>query len=258
MAEKDRIVAIELSDELKSVAVQDAVDCASVNDAEICADTADAGTDSASNGADNGSKKDAKKKNLGVRDIVKCVIVLAAIAVVAGVLLGLINWLTYVDPDAAIRQSVAKYFAISADGVTSDDARCVSDGGKNFVKNCYIATDGDGNVLGYCYYSVGSGAKDGTLELLVYISADGVINEITVYSQGETAGYFDRVEKANKSKYIGIDIDETPVLTLIKDEGKQDIDNGIIAGVSQATYTSRGYHNAIAAAAYAYANYEEV
>ena len=32
------------------------------------------------------------------KDMVMCVVVLAVIALVAGVLLGLVNWLTYVDP----------------------------------------------------------------------------------------------------------------------------------------------------------------
>lgn len=201
------------------------------------------------NNAEN-SAKTKKKFKLGT--VAKCTLVLVVIAVVAGILLGVVNWLTYVDPDSVIIEKCATVYEVSADNVSKNDDRVYTyKNTKNLVKSCFEAKDESGNVLGYCYYSVGAGAKDGEIELLVYIDAKGVIKDIEVYEQGETAGYFDRVEKANKSKYVGLDITKIDRLTLIS-SGSEPTAEGEIAAVSQATYTSTGYHNAVAAAVYAY------
>lgn len=201
------------------------------------------------NNAEN-SAKTKKKFKLGA--VAKCTLVLVVIAVVAGILLGVVNWLTYVDPDSVIIEKCATVYEVSADNVSKNDDRVYTyKNTKNLVKSCFEAKDESGNVLGYCYYSVGAGAKDGEIELLVYIDAKGVIKDIEVYEQGETAGYFDRVEKANKSKYVGLDITKIDRLTLIS-SGSEPTAEGEIAAVSQATYTSTGYHNAVAAAVYAY------
>ncbi len=192
------------------------------------------------------TSKRRNAKKIFSNEIIKCTIVLVSIAVIAGALLGLLNWVTYVDPDGAIMEKVSAYYGVAIENVSKSDALANYDD----INAVFSASDESG-VVGYCYYSVGTGAKDGTLELLVYIDKDGVIKEISVYAQGETAGYFAKVEKANKSKYVGIDVDEIDGLTLIKG-GNSDIANGVIDSVSQATYTSRGYHNAIAAAVNAY------
>jgi len=190
-------------------------------------------------------KEAPKKENFFKGPIFKCVIVLTLIATIAGALLGLVNYFTYVDADAVNLEKVAAYYSVSADAVSKSD--------KSFdnINALYIAKDGD-NIKGYCFHAVGTGAKDGTMELLVYIGADGKISEIAVYSQGETAGYFDKVEKANKSKYIGTDLDDVNIAFDKKGKLVSTDDTKYIAAVSSATYTSTGYHNAIAAAAAAY------
>ncbi len=197
-----------------------------------------------SNEVANNSKRGKARRFFG-NEIIKCTLVLVAIAVVAGALLGVLNWVTYVDPDGAIMEKVSAYYGVTLESVVKSEDLANYDN----INAVFTASD-DSGVVGYCYYSVGTGAKDGTLELLVYIDKDGIIKEIAVYAQGETAGYFAKVEKANKAKYIGIDVDEIDGLTLVKGDG--DIQNGVIDSVSQATYTSRGYHNAIAVAVNAY------
>ena len=194
------------------------------------------------------TKSEAKVKRAPffTKDLVKCVVVLAVIALVASALLGVMNWLTYVDPNETIMKEVASYYGVSLEDVSVEENMSK---GTN-VNNCFVAKDGD-KTLGYCFYAVGTGAKDGTMELLVYINNEGVITEIECYSQGETAGYYDKVEKANKSKYVGIDCDDVDALKLI---GSKDIPagNGEINALSGATYTSKGYHNAVAAAVNSY------
>ena len=194
------------------------------------------------------TKSEAKVKRAPffTKDLVKCVVVLAVIALVASALLGVMNWLTYVDPNETIMKEVASYYGVSLEDVSVEENMSK---GTN-VNNCFVAKDGD-KTLGYCFYAVGTGAKDGTMELLVYINNEGVITEIECYAQGETAGYYDKVEKANKSKYVGIDCDDIDALKLI---GSKDTPagKGEINALSGATYTSKGYHNAVAAAVNSY------
>lgn len=193
-----------------------------------------------------------KKPKFVTKDLVMCVVVLVAIAVVAGVLLGVVNWLTYVDPDAAIKEHVAAFYGVTADKVVSVPER-VTAGGDSYVSGCYAVETADGTV--YVYHAVGSGSKDGTLELLVHISADGTITELEEYAQSETAGYFDRVFAANKAKYVGKNAKEVGAFDLVKDPSAV-VDDGDVDAVSQATLTSRGINNAVNAAVVAFNAYE--
>lgn len=205
-----------------------------------------------SSGAEDGSN--SKRTKFLTKDVVMCVVVLAAIALIAGVLLGVMNWVTYVDPEAAIMEQIAKYYGVAADDVTSVPERVV-DGGSSYVDGCYAVTAEDGTLV-YVYHAVGSGAKDGTLELLVHIAADGTIKEVEEYSQSETAGYFDRVISANRGKYVGKNAKDVGQFDLVKGEGSV-TDDGDIDAVSQATLTSRGINNAVNAAVAAFNAYEE-
>ena len=190
------------------------------------------------------------KKKFVTRDVVMCIVVLAAIALVAGVLLGAMNWLTYVDPEAAILEQVAGYYSVSAGAVVSGPERVVSEG-SSYVSGCYAVETGSGTV--YVYHAVGSGAKSGTLEVLVHIGADGEITEIEEYSQSETAGYFKKVFDANRTKYIGKNVAELGSFDLVGTV----VDDNDIDKVSTATLTSTGLNNAVNAAAYAFNNYKE-
>lgn len=192
-----------------------------------------------------------KKQKFFTKDLVKCVVVLATIALVAGILLGVMNWVTYVDPDESIMKDVASFFGTDVSGISKSEDRVLDD----YVNSCFVAKDAEGNELGYCYYTTGNGAKDGTIEMLIYISVNGVIEDVVVYDQGETAGYFSKVEKANKSKYVGLDLDEIDGVTFYKKTPSSDLGAGDVVALSGATYTSTGYHNAVAAAVRAYKAY---
>lgn len=193
-----------------------------------------------------------KKQRFFTKDLVKCVVVLAAIALVAGILLGVMNWVTYVDPDETIMKEVATFFGVDVGGIAKSEDRVLDE----YVNSCFVAT-ADGNEIGYCYYTTGKGAKDGTIEMLVYIGVDGVIKDVVVYEQGETAGYFNKVEKANKAKYVGLDLDEIDGLTFYRKSPSSDLKDGEVVALSGATFTSTGYHNAVDAAVRAYKAYKE-
>lgn len=194
-----------------------------------------------------------KKQRFFTKDLAKCVIVLAAIALVAGVLLGVMNWVTYVDPDETIMKDVASFFGVDVDGIVKSDDRVLDE----YVNSCFVAKSADGSEVGYCYYTTGNGAKDGTIEMLIYIGSDGVIKDVVVYDQGETAGYFNKVEKANKAKYVGLDLDEIDGVTFYKKSPSSELGAGDVVALSGATYTSTGYHNAVAAAVRAYKAYNK-
>lgn len=190
-----------------------------------------------------------KKKKFVLGDVAKCTIALTVIALVAGLLLGIVNWVTYVDPDSVIMDKVVAYFDAST--VEKDEQIASFDYDKNnYVETCFVALNDSGERIGYCYYAVGGGAKDGSIELLVYVDQNNTIVEVECYEQGETAGYFDKVEKANKSKYVGLNISEISKLELVKNQSETI--EGEVNVVSSATYTSTGYHNAIASAVYAH------
>lgn len=184
-----------------------------------------------------------KRNTFFGKDVWMCIIVLAAIALVAGVLLGLVNWLTYVDPDQAIREQLAGYYGVGTDEVVALPEAVTE--GSSYVAAAYAVDTAEGAVT--VYHSVGSGAKGGTLELLVHIGEDGVITDIEVYAQSETAGYMDRVISANKNKYVGKNVFETGEFDLVKGESSV-ADAGDVDAVSQATFTSRGLNNAVNAA----------
>ncbi|MEG1663611.1 MAG: hypothetical protein RR338_06450, partial [Clostridia bacterium] len=83
-----------LSTKIKQEIMQDEI----LNETSVKpVETKKADTQDSSNG-----KKKKKKLSMSSKDILKCIVVLSLIALVGGVLLGVINWLTYVDPDMKI------------------------------------------------------------------------------------------------------------------------------------------------------------
>lgn len=205
------------------------------------------------------SEKSAPKKSkFFTPDVIKCIVVLAVIALVSGILLGVMNWLTYVDPDETIMKEVNAVYTEADTIEKAESVTCNYESGS--VNSLFVAykTEGESkNLVGYCFYSVGKGAKDGTLELLVYIDAEGIIKDVVVYSQNETAGYFKKVESANKDKYVGLDVDDIDALVLKSSKFSGQLASGEVTAVSGATRTSTGYHNAVCAAVDAYKNCKE-
>ena len=75
------------------------------------------------------------------KDMVMCVVVLAVIALVAGVLLGLVNWLTYVDPAAAVAEQVAEHYGVDPSLVSSAEDRAMSaPGASSTVDAAYVVS----------------------------------------------------------------------------------------------------------------------
>ena len=54
-----------------------------------------------------------KAMNESTKDVLKCIIVLTAIALVAGLLLGTVNYFTYVDSDSAMLKKISETYGVS-------------------------------------------------------------------------------------------------------------------------------------------------
>jgi len=191
---------------------------------------------------ENGGKQKRKVKPLN--DILKCALVLVLIAAVAGVLLGVINWVTYVDPEQMIKSQVGNKYGVSADTVENITADYTTLSlGKSKVNAVYEVGD---EVT--AFYVTASGAYDGTVEFVVCVKG-GKIDSIIVYESGETASIGGNVLKqANLDKYTGLslkDIDAT------KEAGASDAKSAPIY-ISGATKTSKAVVNALKVTAAAY------
>lgn len=194
-----------------------------------------------------------KKERFVTKDVVMCVVVLAVIALVAGVLLGLVNWLTYVDPDAAVMESVAERYGIAAEQVSAAEDRVLNNPSSNSsVTSVYTASGADGTPMAYAYFVSGGGAYKGTVEFIVYVTTDGRIEGIEVYSSSETVSIGGKVlDGDNLAKLEGYDLSSVTDYGTI---GSADIKDEDVY-ITGATFTSRALMNAVRAVAYAFNNY---
>lgn len=196
---------------------------------------------------------ETKKPKFVTKDVIMCVVVLVAIALVAGVLLGVMNWVTYVDPDAAIMAQVADKYGIDSSSVVKMPEMVINNpGAKSSVSSVFKALDDEKNVKAYAYSVVGSGAYKGTVEFVIYVTPEGKIDEITVYSSSETPSIGGKVlKKENLAKYNGYD------LTKVTDYDSADVSDASIDSIyiTGATMTTKSVLNAVRTVAYAFNHY---
>ena len=202
---------------------------------------------------ESGAPGGGKKERFVTKDVVMCVAVLAVIALVAGVLLGLVNWLTYVDPDAAVMERVAEKYGIAAEQVTAEDGRVLNNPGSNSsVSSVFAATAADGEPVAYAYFVSGAGAYKGTVDFIVYVTPDGRIDGIEVYSSSETVSIGGKVlGDDNLAKLEGYDLTSVTDYGTIGSSAIKDED----VYITGATFTSKALMNAVRATAYAFNNY---
>lgn len=86
----------------------------------------------------NDEKPTQPKKKFQLGDVAKCTIVLTVIALVAGLLLGIVNWVTYVDPDGVIADQCTAYFA-SETSVKDEKLASYDYDKNNYVESCFVA-----------------------------------------------------------------------------------------------------------------------
>ena len=187
-----------------------------------------------------------KKSPKTINDIVKCALVLVLIATVAGVLLGVINWVTYVDPEQTIKSQVGSNYGVSADAVENVTSEySVLSVGKSKVNAVYKV-----NQDVTAFYVTASGAYDGTVEYVVCVK-DGKVDGIIVYSSSETASIGGNVLKqSNLDKYKGLALSSVETSS---EAGSKDAKSSPVY-ISGATKTTKSVVNAIIVTAAAYAS----
>ena len=198
----------------------------------------------------------AKQMSATTKDVLKCVLVLVAIALVAGILLGVVNKFTYVDVNAVMLTSLSEKFDVAQSSVKSDNSYIYNKSEDSYVERCYVVykeVDGTATdeIEALVYLVVGSGAYSDSVEML-YTVKDGKIADIEVYSHSETSGIGTKVLKQeNLNKYKGIELSS---ITNYNIAGGADA-KGDAVYVSGATRTTRGVLNSLRALAYSYNTY---
>ena len=199
--------------------------------------------------ADNEVKVEAEvktpsKKKFDKNSVIWCVCILVIIGAVAGALLGAINVVTYVDTDEAIMKTITSNYADATD-IAKDSSYVINGEAYGSISSVFTYKVNGAKML--CYYSVGRGAYDGTIEILFFVTEDGIVDNVSVYSSGETSAVGGKVLK---------------VIDRVKGFDLKTIENYGQAGsadaqamdyyVSGATVTTKGVTNALRACAYAY------
>lgn len=190
---------------------------------------------------------------------IKDALILFAITVIAGLLLGGVNEVTK-EPIA--RQEVLKmakaYQAVSpqAQSFEQSDALLASLGnaesilagsstnlGNVQIEDAVEALDASGNQVGYVIKSTSKDGYGGAITLAVGISLDGTLTGIDFLTINETAGLgMKATEDAFKNQFKDINVD---VLKVTKNGASAEDE---IDALSGATYTSNATTNAVNAA----------
>ncbi len=197
-----------------------------------------------------------KAMSESTKDILKCIIVLTAIALVAGVLLGVVNFFTYVDPDVAMLEKIGETYGVGSSQIEKANERVINKSGeKSYVNSCFVVyeTAAKGKIKTVVYLATGSGAYSGTVQLLFSVT-DGVVDSVSVYSSSETSGIGSKVlSDTNLSKYKGIVLSDVDVSSITASGGEAKKDGAYVSG---ATKTTKGVLSALKAVAYSYMQYE--
>ena len=181
------------------------------------------------------------------KDFLRSVGVLSLIAVVAGLLLGLMYQITYLSDEEKEARMLAK---LSAVYVISDAEKLYQKGGEDnrfesedpslnkMVSYFYEAKNESGETV-YVIVCEGKGGNGGNIEMYTVISSDCIV-KLASGTNSETPGFKDKVFTSSfYEKFYGRDLAELEQFEL-KGSGENGVD-----AVSGATYTSTGTVNAI-------------
>jgi len=167
-----------------------------------------------------------------IKNMIKSVFVLCMFATISGLLLGLVNKLTYIDP---LKESLKKFNTLS--GTTASFELLAQDD-----EDILFFAKSDEEIPVYALLCQGSGGYGGIVEMYVFIK-DNRIFKISQGYNDET--FFSTVEKANfYEKFYDIDLKEAENFST----AKADL-------VSGATKTSTAVTNAINNAKNYYVDY---
>ena len=178
---------------------------------------------------------------------------LAVIALLAGVALGAVNYITAPAIEAqALAANAASYKSVlpDAEDIGYDDAvtaalQSLEEGqfGRSTINEAVVGADASGSLVGYAVNVTNSEAYDGSLSLSVGIAPDGTVLGISFTELNETPGKGMLCDEPDfKDQFAGVQTDAFA------------LDGGVNA-VSGATISSRAVVNAVNAALAFYTGY---
>ena len=183
--------------------------------------------------------------------IIKNTLILTAITVVSGLLLGIVYNITK-EPIARAQENTKQeaYRAVLSDATSFEAVDFDSDSALSLLsENGYTSdeitevvegTDDSGEVIGYVISVQSSEAYDGTLELSVGIAADGTVKGVEMLDISETAGLGMKADEAEfKDQFKDKNVDK---FTYTKTGEKGD---DMIDAISGATITTNAVTNAV-------------
>ena len=192
--------------------------------------------------------------------IVKNTLILTAITVVSGLLLGIVYDVTK-EPIAQAQENTKQeaYRAVLSDATSFEAVDFDSDSALSLLsENGYTSdeitevvegTDDSGEVIGYVISVQSSEAYDGTLELSVGIAADGTVKGVEMLDISETAGLGMKADEAEfKDQFKDKKVDKF-TYTKTGESGDDMID-----AISGATITTNAVTNAVDSALVYYQN----
>ena len=183
--------------------------------------------------------------------IIKNTLILTAITVVSGLLLGIVYNITK-EPIAQAQENTKQeaYRAVLSDATSFEAVDFDSDSALSLLsENGYTSdeitevvegTDDSGEVIGYVISVQSSEAYDGTLELSVGIAADGTVKGVEMLDISETAGLGMKADEAEfKDQFKDKKVDKF-TYTKTGESGDDMID-----AISGATITTNAVTNAV-------------
>lgn len=173
-------------------------------------------------------------------NIVKNAVILFAITIIAGVLLGLTYEIT--KEPILVQQARIKNEALQAVVVEATDFNSVDveSGDYPGVEGVYEAVNG-GDVIGYAFEMTATEGYGGDISLMVGIAKDDTVLGIDIVQHSETPGLGAKADEAEfKSEFAGEIADDLTVVKYTPSDNEGDV-----SSISGATITSRSVTAAV-------------
>ena len=177
--------------------------------------------------------------------IVKNALILTAITLVSGLLLGGVYEITK-EPIQASKEKAKQeaYKSVMSDAEefetdnSFDEKKAEKILEKNKINGCYLSEVAVGKEIGYVITSTSKEGYGGEIQISVGVSMDGTVTGIEILSINETAGLgMQATEPAFKKQFENVKTD--------KFEVKKDNPKGNVDALSGATITTRAVTNAV-------------
>lgn len=190
------------------------------------------------------------KNNADIKEMFRETSILTAITLLSGLLLGFVYELTKepirLQQEKAVQEACRAVFPeeenIRFDSLEvspSQELQASLAGSGVRIGSLYTAADGDGGAVGYVIETVSAEGYGGDIVLYVGITADGVLNAVSVLKISETPGLGMQAEKVLLPQLRGKAVEQ---ITYTKTGSTKESE---IDAISGATVTTKAVTNAV-------------